>query len=140
MGTSYKIIYSKFLGKITDYDLPQMTDDEIFDYCDELMSSSLVKIHSFDHDLSDRNHPLRCFNIDLSDTEIEVISCQMVVEWVERKTNTTQLLHMFVGTKDESMSSQANQIKAMLELRDKNRATVTSLIRDWKYRNWIEEV
>lgn len=46
---------------------------------------------------------------------------------------------MFVGTKDESMASQANHIKALLELKNNQKAIVTALIRDWKYREWIEE-
>lgn len=138
-NTSYWKIYNLFLGKITDFDLPQMSDDELLGYCDSLLFSALVKVKSFDHDLSLRNDAARTFESVLSDTECEVLACQMVVEWVERKTNTTQNIHMFVGTKDESMASQANHIKVLLELKNNQKAIVTALIRDWKYREWIEE-
>lgn len=139
MGTSYNEIYNVFLSKITDFDLPHMSDNELVAYCDGVLNSAIVKIRNFDHDLSDRDDVVRIFADDLSDIEREVIACQMVVEWVGRKINTGQLIHMFTGTKDESMSSQANHIKSLMELRDKERATISSLIRDQKYRAWIEE-
>ena len=139
MSTSYESIYNAFLGKIIDFDLPLMEDDELDGYCRELLGSALVKLKSFDHDLADRDEDTKVFNEDLSDLEKEVLSCQMVVEWVDRKINTTQLLHMYVGTKDESMASQANHIKALMELKDKQRSIVTTLMRDFKYQQWIEE-
>lgn len=139
MSTSYETIYNAFLGKITDFDLPLMDDDELEGYCYDILSSALVKIKSFDHDLADRDEDTKVFNEDLSDLEKEVLSCQMVVEWVDRKINTTQLLHMYVGTKDESMASQANHMKALIELKDKHRSVVNTLMRDFKYQQWIEE-
>lgn len=139
MNTSYEKIYNIFLNKITDFDLPVMSDEELTDYCRDILFSALVKLKSFDHNLSDRNDDLGVFNEVLSDLECEVIACQMVVEWVDKKINTTQLLHMFVGTKDESMASQANHIKTLMDLKDKHRATVTGLMRDFKYQAWVEE-
>ena len=139
MGTSYWKIYNIFLSKITDFDLPHMNDDELLAYCNGLLSSALIKTRKIGHDLNDRDDVICSFNIELTDTECEIIACQMVVEWVERKTNTTQIIHMFTGTKDENMASQANHMKSLMELKDKAKSTVTELIRDEKYRAWIEE-
>ena len=63
----------------------------------------------------------------------------MVIEWVDRKLNTTQLLHMYVGTKDESMASQANHMKTLIELKEKQRSIISTIMRDAKYRKWVEE-
>jgi len=139
MGTSYDKIYRIFSNKIVDYEPLLMSDDELRSYCHSFLASAMVKIKNFDHDLSDRDDVIASFGVDLSDKECEVIACQMVVEWVERKTNTVQNIHMFVGTKDESMASQANHIRALLELRDKQTALISVIIRDHKYRAWIEE-
>ena len=79
------------------------------------------------------------FTEDLSNVEIEIISCQMVVEWINEKLNNTQLINMFVGTKDESMSSQANHIKELINLKEKQRAVVSVMLRDEAYRKWVEE-
>lgn len=139
MGTSYLKIFNIFLSKIIDFDLPKMSDDQLMSYCFGLFISAMTKIKSFDHDLSLKDDVIYRFDEELTDIECEVIASQMVVEWVERKTNTVQNIHMFVGTKDESMASQANHIRALIELRDKHRATISALIRDHKYRAWIEE-
>lgn len=139
MGTSYWKIYNIFLSKIVDFDLPQMSDDELLSYCDGVFLSALVKVKNFDNDLTLRNDAARTFDVELSDIECEVIACQMVVEWVDHKINTTQNIHMFVGTKDESMASQANHMRALLELKASHRAIVSALIRDYKYKVWIEE-
>ncbi len=139
MSTSCEKIYNIFLSKITDFDLPLMDDDELKNYCNEILMSALSKIRSFDHDLTDRNNETGDFNEDLSDLECEVLSSQMVVEWIDRKINTTQLLNMFVGTKDESMASQANHLNSLLTLKDRQRSIVTKLIRDYGYNAWIEE-
>ena len=139
MGTSYSIIYNIFLSKITDYDKAEMSDQELLDFCDGIFVSAMTKIKHFENDLSLRNDVERKFEVELTSLECEVIASQMVVEWVDRKLNTTQLLHMFAGTKDENMASQANQIRAMMELKDNQRSIISALMRDAKYRAWIEE-
>lgn len=140
MNTSYEKIYKIFLNKITDYDLGLLSDNELLLFCDSVFLSAITKIKSFDmNNLTDRDDDLRIFNSELTDVECEVIASQMVVEWVDRKINTTQLIHMFVGTKDESMASQANHIKLLLELKEKQRSIVSIMMRDAKYKVWIEE-
>lgn len=139
MGTSYWKVYNIFLSKITDFDLPHMSDDELLEYCNGILSSALIKTKKISRDISSRDDVVCAFDLELTDTECEILACQMVVEWVERKINTTQIIHMFTGTKDESMASQANHIKALNELKAKAKNTVTELIRDEKYREWLEE-
>lgn len=140
MNTSYEKIYGIFLSKITDYDLASLSDDELEEYCYNIFISAMTKIHSFDqNDLSDRDDVKERFNSELTDVEIEIITSQMVIEWVDRKLNTTQLLHMYVGTKDESMASQANHMKTLIELKEKQRSIISSMMRDAKYRKWVEE-
>ena len=140
MNTSYEKIYKIFLNKITDYDLGLLSDNELLLFCDSVFLSAITKIKSFDmNNLTNRDDDLRIFNSELTDVECEVIASQMVVEWVDRKINTTQLIHMFVGTKDESMASQANHIKLLLELKEKQRSIVSIMMRDAKYKAWIEE-
>lgn len=79
------------------------------------------------------------FKADLIPLEIEIIASQMVVEWINNELNNTQLTRMFVGTKDESMSSQANHIEKLTTLKEKRCADVSMMIRDYAYRNWVKE-
>lgn len=143
MSTSYINIYSTFLRKINDFDLPALADNELNDYCHELMSAAISKLPSINHDLSlvevDEETGEESFAADLTNYEKEMIANQMVVEWIDGELNNTQLIRMFVGTKDESMSSQANHIEKLTTLKEKKRAEVSMMIRDYAYREWVQE-
>ena len=143
MSTSYVDIYTSFLRKINDFDLPQFADDELYDYCYNIMKTAIAKLPSINHDLSDvtvdEETEDEMFTADLSAYEIELIANQMVVEWIDTELNNMQLLRMFVGTKDESMSSQANHMEKLTTLREKRRADVSMMIRDYAYREWVAE-
>lgn len=139
MNTSYEDIFKIFLGKISDFNLSRMSDYELYDYCYEIMRSAITKIDSIKNNFEDMDDELMTFNSELSALEIEILTTQMVVEWIDKQINTTQLLRMFVGTKEESMSSQANHITQLINLKDKQRSIVSNLIRDYNYKKWIKE-
>lgn len=143
MSTSYTDIYPSFLRKINDFDLPQFTDDELEAYCQNILKSALVKLTSINNDLSeiiiDENTGEEMFASDLTYYEIEMIAGQMVVEWIDSELNNTQLIRMFVGTKDETMASQANHIEKLITLKEKQRAEVSMMMRDYAYRTWVKE-
>jgi len=137
MNTSFEEIYTIFLNKISDFEIASLEDDEISEYCERFLVSALSKIHNLTNDLSDRDEAE--FASELTDVEKEIITCQMVVEWIDSKLNTSSLLTLFVGTKDENMASQANFINALTELKDKQRSTVNMLMRNYQYRKFVEE-
>lgn len=139
MNTSYEDIFKIFLGKISDFNLFKMPDCELYDYCHEIMRSAITKIDSINNNFEDMNDELMEFNSELSYLEIEILATQMVVEWIDKQINTTQLLRMFVGTKEESMASQANHLSQLINLKDKQRSIVSNLIRDYNYKKWIKE-
>lgn len=137
MSTSFEDIYTIFLNKISDFEIASLEDDDINEYCERFLVSALSKIHNLTNDLSDRNDFE--FASELTDVEKEIITCQMVVEWIDSKLNTSSLLTLFVGTKDENMASQANFMNSLAELKDKQRAIVNTLMRNYQYRKYVEE-
>ena len=137
MNTSFEEIYTIFLSKISDFEIASLEDDEIAEYCERFLVSALSNIHNLTNDLTDRDDFE--FSSELTDVEKEIITCQMVVEWIDSKLNTSSLLTLFVGTKDENMASQANFINALSELKDKQRSTVNALMRNYQYRKFVEE-
>lgn len=135
MGTSYSIIFERFLSKITDFRLMSLSDDDVYRFCYDLMTSATPKIAKFENDLSDRDDELSRFNSTLTDIEIECIATQMVSEWIEPQLNNTLLLKQFIGTKDEKFYAQANQIDKLLTLQESARVRGRKLRRDWAYQN-----
>lgn len=54
MSTSYTTIYDSFLSKITDFDLPPLTDRELRAYCNRLMEAAIIKLPEVVSDLTQR--------------------------------------------------------------------------------------
>ena len=135
MNTSYNKVFLAFLDNVMDFDFPKMSDEELSAYCTRLMNHSIAKIKPLENDLTQKDDLRRMFLCELLDIEIEIIACQMTAEWVSQKLYNTQLVTMFLGTKDEKFNSQANMIAALRGLRDDKLAEAHTLRRDWAYQN-----
>lgn len=136
MATSYDEVYTIFLNKITDFDLPAMTNAELWDYCTDIFKSALTKLYSTNIKYENIDDRYEEFIDDLTNVEIEILANQMTVEWIDRKLKTAQLLNMYVGTKDDNMNSQANHIKQLISLKNDVRADISSLMNFNEWSNW----
>lgn len=104
MATSYMDVYNRFLSKVTDYFIFDLSDEETCEYCYSLLKSALADLSDIEHDLTDIDDELWQFNEDLSNTEIEYIAYQMVCEWVNPQIHNTTLTRQYIGTKDKVLS------------------------------------
>lgn len=136
MATSYDEVYTIFLNKITDFDLPTMTDDELSDYCYDVFKSALTKLYASNIRYENIDDEEMEFIEDLTSVEVEILANQMTVEWIDRKLKTAQLLNMYVGTKDDNMNSQANHIKQLISLKNDTRADISSLMNFNEWSKW----
>ena len=135
MATPYETIYNRFLQKCTDYDLPNIPQDELESMLCGWMTSAVSRFTQSVSDLSQRDDELRTFTIDLEDYEQEVISLFMVVAWLEPRINSTLLTSQFVGGKEEKYYSQAAHLQTLIALRDGALNDAKKLIRDNSYRS-----
>ncbi|MBL4950990.1 hypothetical protein JK635_01890 [Neobacillus sp. YIM B02564] len=85
--------------------------------------------------LSDRDEDLKQFNNDLTDEEKEILSILMIVEYLTPKLLTDELLKQTLNSKDYYLSSQANHIKEIRELRDKYQQEANSLMILYTFNN-----
>jgi hypothetical protein len=135
MATPYETIYNRFLQKCTDYDLPNVPQDELESMLHGWMTSAVSRFTQSVSDLSKRDDELRTFSIDLEDYEQEVISLFMVVAWLEPRVNSTLLTSQFFGGKEEKYYSQAAHLQTLIALRDGALNDAKKLIRDNSYRS-----
>ena len=136
MATPYMAVYNRFLQKVTDYYVFNLTDEDTCKYCHELLTSALGNLpKSMQSDLNDIDEKKMQFNDDLLNAEIEYVANRMVCEWVEPQLNNTTLTRQHVGTKDEKFFAPANQINALRSLRDDSVARTKKILRDWHYAN-----
>ena len=137
--TLYSTVYKKFLNKISDVKLLELSDDDIQVMLFEWMTSSIAKFKKCQNDLSDRDEVLQQFNVDLLDIEIEILATLMVKEWLEPQLNSTLLTSQFFGSKEEKFFAQANQIEKLMALSKKSELEARKLSRDYGYQSYISE-
>ena len=134
--TYFETVYSSFLQKIEDYKILDMSDKEVMEMLKKLMISAISKCKTLEHNLSDRNDEMEMFNNDLLDIEIEVISLQMVQEWLRPQVNSTLITKQFFGGNDSKFYAQANHLSELLALQNQTKIETKKLIRDYTYQNY----
>jgi hypothetical protein len=75
------------------------------------------------------------FNVDLSLHEIEILANFMKLEWIKRKINSVSLLQQMVGDKDFRLTSQANHLKVLIDLKSETEKEINSLVTKYSYTN-----
>ena len=139
--TSYEKIYDRFLQKITDYKMLDLTDTEIRQECAKWLSSAIAKFRRCKNDLSQRDDELETFTVELLDVEIEILSTLMVSEWLAPQLNSVLYTSQFFGGKEERWFAQANQLDKLMTLKGNNDVEAKKLMRDYGYQNklWNKE-
>ena len=139
--TSYEKIYDRFLQKITDYKMLDLSDTEIRQECVKWLSSAIAKFRRCKNDLSQRDNELETFTIELLDTEIEILATLMVSEWLSPQLNSVLYTSQFFGGKEEKFFAQANQLDKLMTLKGNNDVEAKKLMRDYGYQNklWNRE-
>lgn len=133
--TSYETIYDRFLQKITDYKLLDLSDSEIRNMCYSWLISSISKFRRCQNDLSQRDDEIESFNIDLLDIEIEILAEMMVCEWLTPQLNSVLYTSQFFGGKEEKFFAQANQLDKLITLKKTCEDNIRKLTRDYTYQN-----
>ena len=131
--TSYDVVYHRFLTKIEDYDLPNLPDDELESMLHGWLLSAIAEFRKCKSDLSQRDDEIRTFLVDLTDEEIEILAMLMVIKWLEPTINSCLLTKQFIGGKEEKYYSQAQQLSALMALRDSTRIEARKLMRDYSF-------
>lgn len=135
MATSYMRVHERFLSKVTDYYIFDLSNEDVYVYCNTLLKSALADLSNIEHDLLDIDDELLQFNEDLSNTEIEYIAYQMVCEWVNPQIHNTTLTKQYIGTKDEKFYAPANLLNQLRGLRDDALARRKKIRRDWNLQH-----
>ena len=109
MPTPYERLYENLLPKFKDYDIPYMTTDEVKDYLHDYLIPAISRFHVCRKDLNNRNDLLERFNVELSDTEIEILSNYMLLEYLDSNyVRVPTLLKVSLPSTDFHAFSSAN--------------------------------
>lgn len=137
--TTYAQIYERFAQKITDFKLLELADEDVRDMLHEWMVAALPKCRFIENDLDARNDEQQTFDVDLTNTEIEIICTQMVSEWLAPQINSQLYVSQFFGGKEEKFFAQANHLDKLMVLKDTNELAAQKLARDYRYQQFVKE-
>lgn len=112
MTTSYNDIYSRFLNKIKDYEFAGLPEPHATEQMLEWLRSALSKPYVFrifdefsaDDETAEMEYTLTDTTNEYADQNFvaELLSYQLVCEWVTPKVQTTTLINQMVTNSKES--------------------------------------
>lgn len=134
---SYDEIFSKFLDRVTDYDISSYEDEvieEIFlGYLKSVISQpyirqifSNIKLNNYDRVIE--------FDSKVSDYAdefvLEVLSRGMVVQWLEPQVKSKVNIAQMFGGKEQNWYSQAQHLSQLKDMLETEKIELRKLIRD----------
>ena len=146
MGTAYSEIYNMFEEKINDYDIAKLISDGYQSTVDAMylsyLKTAISKFKAYSKsDLTDRNDTTLVFTETLTDTEIDILSLLMVLEWIRPLINRVTLLKQALNNTDFRQFSQQAHLKELINLKKNTKEEIDGLIVEFTYvENDIETV
>ena len=135
MGTPYTELYESVLSKIKNYDFIHLEEDEIYEILSDYLRPAIAAFRGCRQDLSQRNKVK--FKCKLNDTEIEILSNYMVIEYLDSNyIRVPLMLKPTLSSKDFNAFSPANHLNKVMEVREKYRKNNETLLS--RYR-WIKQ-
>ena len=117
MGTPFERIYANLLPKFKDYDIPLMSVEEVKDMLEDFIVPAVARFHVCYKDLSDRDNDNKCFNIELNDMELEILSNYVLLEYLDSTyIRVPSLLKVHYSSKDFNAFSNANQLDKLIDM------------------------
>lgn len=114
-NTSFQEIYDRFLNRITDDMYVEWTQEDTYN---DLYNILIAAIPGFEfphfplYDYTDDS-----FNSHLTQEEINILSVLMMIEWLTRQIASIENTRQKYSSSDFKLTSQANHLSKLLELR-----------------------
>lgn len=139
MATSFETIIDRFLGKITDDMYLELTPEDTIRDAKQFLADAIPYFEFPRFALYDYNAELEEYNVDLTDEEINILALLMKTAWLERQINSVEVTRMKYSGSDFKMTSQANHLSKLLQLKSENVRESTHAQRLYKRRKFNED-
>lgn len=134
MGTEYSVLYDSVLSKIKDYSFMRLDVSIINDILFDYIRPAIVRFRSCKQDLGNRDDITQKFNVILTDSEIEILSDFMVVEYIDSNyIRVPAALKQILSNKDFNAYSPANLLEKVTNVRDRYLKEATQLMTNYSY-------
>ena len=142
----YETIFTRFLGKITDYSIASMDEDSMNEMLTEYLTfalslpevEKLFKALNVDEDMEEITFSLRNSINESADIRFvtDILLTGMQIAWLEPQVYSHQVTLQMFGGKEEKFYSQSNQLQQLRELLEQNEIRLKKKIRDHNYYNF----
>ena len=116
MGTSYDLIFQKFMHEIDDFDLTSLNEEQMLTE-NKLTLSKAVSLFKKCKQLLTRDDELEEFTNDLTEEEMWILADYMRKVWLDEKINNGELLKLRLTDKDFKTFSPADLLGTMSKLK-----------------------
>ena len=138
--TSFETVYDRFFGKITDDMYLELTPE---DTQRDLQSLLIDSIPAFEFPRQSLNYTIEkenaFFTSDLTNEEINILALLMKNAWLNRQITSIENTRQKYSGSDFKMTSQANHLAKLLELRKETRREEIHMQRLYKRRKRDEK-
>ena len=115
--TPFQDIYKAFYTLVTDDMYLEWTEVETAADLENILIAAIPKFQFPRFKLYDYDKDLATFNFLLTQEEIEIFGHLMVIEWVVRQIATCDLTKQKYSSKNFELTSQANHLAKLIEMK-----------------------
>ena len=139
MATTFETIIDRFLGKITDDMYLELTPEDTIRDAKQFLIDAIPYFEFPRFALYDYNADLEEYNIDLTAEEINILALLMKTAWLDRQINSIEVTRMKYSGADFKLTSQANHLAKLLQLKSENVRESTHAQRLYKRRKFNKD-
>lgn len=139
MATTFETIIDRFLGKITDDMYLELTPEDTIRDAKQFLIDAIPYFEFPRFALYDYDEILEQYNIELSAEEINILALLMKTAWLDRQINSIEVTRMKYSGADFKLTSQANHLSKLLQLKSENVRESTHAQRLYKRRKFNKD-
>ena len=139
MGTSFETIIDRFLGKITDDMYLELTPEDTIRDAKQFLLDAIPYFEFPRFALYDYDEYAETYNVNLTQEEINIFALLMKTAWLDRQINSIENTRMKYSGADFKLTSQANHLSKLLQLKSENYRESVHAQRLYKRRKFNED-
>lgn len=117
MGTPYEKIYDNVLAKFRSWEIPLMSEEQVKEHLHDFLIPAITKFHVCRKNLKNRSDVTESFDDELSETEIEILSNYMLIDYLDSTyIRTPTLLKSSLSSTDFNSFSSANMLDKLMAM------------------------
>lgn len=137
--TTFQEIYDRFLGKLTDDMYVEWTKQDTIEDLKNILMDAIPGFEFPRFPLYDFDEDLEEFNTHLTSEEINIFALLMLNAWLQRQITSIEHTRMKYSGSDFKMTSQANHLAKLIELKKETERQAHHMQRLYKRRKLIDD-